>query len=200
MKASAMTTEMRQIKFWLSSVKKNSITDISKVLFCLPRDGLKELINGIIWIHDSKDRKLTHTLMQPKVKIIESLYFSSKRVQGCGNYFKNKFPSGWFGLLLNEPLTGCCWLESTKLLNVNKNYITLIIQKKIRTAKPVRRSTLCVFSVNYSYVPIYFVGSLSQSKFPLFAQCKHPCGYITRNTSHMGELKLQKKNLKNWIL
>ena len=75
----------RQIKFLLSSVKKNSITDISKVLFCLPRDGLKELINWIIWIHDSKDHKLTHTLMQPKVKIIESLYFSSKRVQGYGN-------------------------------------------------------------------------------------------------------------------
>ena len=78
MKASAMTTENATNKIFFVLSNKEYYHWYFKDLVLSATRRLKELINWIIWNHDSKDHKLTSTLMQPPAKIIESLYFSSK--------------------------------------------------------------------------------------------------------------------------
>ena len=78
MNASAMTTENATNKFFFVLSNKEYYHWYFKDLALSATRRLKELINWIIWNHDSKDHKLTRTLMQPRAKIIEYLYFSSK--------------------------------------------------------------------------------------------------------------------------
>lgn len=52
------------------------------------------------------------------IKILHSREKKANEIPSRLTSFKNKFPSGWSGLLLDEPLTRRCSLESTKLLSV----------------------------------------------------------------------------------